>query len=167
MFRTLCAVSAFLAFVLVQTPLQAGKPSTPDERAKAVTVARSLETDPLGKEAKEQRKWLVTWLIDVSDISVKACTDLLGPIVGSKKNYESELFTQTLGSAAAFIIANPDKTKDNVAVYTAGLEGALKAYESILKTQPKAKWPFLDDVIEKRSKGELGDFVRKATARCK
>ena len=97
----------------------------------------------------------------------QACSSLLGPIVGSKKNYDSELFTQTLTSAAAFMIANPDKAKDDVAVYTAGLEGSLRTYESILKVKPKAKWPFLDNLLEKRNRGELAEHVRQATAHCK
>lgn len=161
------ATALLVALIAARAPLQAGKPSTPGDRAKAVAIARSLETDPLSKQAKDQRKWLILWLTDVSDVNVKACTSLLGPIVGSKKNNDSELFTQTIASAAAFIIENPDKAKDDVVVYTAGLEGALKAYESILKVQPKAKWPFLDDLIEKRSKGELGEFVRQAATHCK
>src|SRR5258708_34717305 len=124
MSKTLIAGSTFLlALVAAQQPLQAGKPSTPEDRAKLVAVAGSMETDPLSKQAKDQRAWLILWLTDVSDINVKACSNLLGPIVGSKKNYGSELFTQTLASAAAFIISNPDKAKDDVAVYTAGLQG--------------------------------------------
>jgi len=70
-------------------------------------------------------------------------------------------------SAAAFVISNPDKAKDDVAVYTAALEGSLQTYESILKAKLKAKWPFLDDLIEKRSKGELGGYVRQAAVHCK
>jgi len=49
-----------------------------------------------------------------------------------------------------------------VAVYIAGLEGALRAYESILTTKPNAKWKFLDDLIEKRNKGKLAEHVRQA-----
>ena len=165
--RTLWLTSIVFVLVVSQAPLQAGKPSTPEDRTRAVQVARSLESDPLGKQAKDQRAWLILWLTDVSDINVKACNGLLGPVVGSKKNYDGELFTQTLASAAAFIIANPDKAKDDVAVYTAGLEGALRAYESILKLKPKAKWPFLDDLIDKHSKGELTEFVRQAATHCK
>lgn len=83
--------------------------------------------------------------------------------MGAKKNYDSELFAQTLASAAAFLISHPDQAKDQVAVYTAGVEGALRAYESILKMKPKAKWPFLDELIEKRGKSELTEYVRQAT----
>jgi hypothetical protein len=157
---------ALFALVAAQAQPQA-KSSTPEDRAKAVEVARSLEADPLGKQAKDQRAWLLRWLIEAPDIHVKACSSILGPVVGSKKNYDAELFAQTLASSAAFIIANPDKEKDDVAVYTAAVEGALRTYESILKAKPKAKWPFLDDLIEKRSKGELAEYVRQAATRSK
>src|SRR5690242_16392115 len=90
---------------------QGGKPSTPEDRAKAVEIARSLEVDPLGKHAREQRSWVVRWLIEVPDIHVKACGNFLGPVMGSGKNYESEIFTQMLSSSAAFVIENPDRAK--------------------------------------------------------
>jgi hypothetical protein len=51
---------------------------------------------------------------------------LLGPVVGFKKNCDSELFTQMLGFAAALIIAYLDKTTDDLVVYTAGLDNPLK-----------------------------------------
>lgn len=169
MLRPLLAVPATLLFVLVvaQAQAQAQNGSTPEDRAKVVHIARLLESDPLGKQAKDQRAWVILWLTSVPDITVKACSSLLGPVVGSKKNYDAELFTQTLASAAAFVIANPDKARDDVAVYIAGLEGSLRTYESILKVKPKAKWPFLDDLITKRNRGELAEYVRQAATRCK
>ena len=70
-------------------------------------------------------------------------------------------------SAASFVIEHPDQAKDSIAVYTAGLEGSLKAYQSVLKTHPDAKWPFLDDLLVKQQKGELPKHVEKATAKCR
>ena len=70
-------------------------------------------------------------------------------------------------SQAAFIIEHPEKANDTLALLTAAVEGSLRTYESILKLKPKAKWPFLDDLIEKREKGQLGDYVRQAAANCK
>ena len=163
-------LGSFLLVLVVfkaQAQPQSPRASTPEDRAKAVEIARSLESDPLGKQAKDQRAWLILWLTEVQDINVKACTKLLGPVVGSKKNYDSELFTQTLASAAAFIITNPSKAKEDLAVYTAGLEGTLRTYESILKVKPKAKWPFLDDLLDKRNKGELAEHVRQSATHCK
>jgi len=160
------SVPLFLSLVAALAPAQTPKPSTPEDRAKAVEIAHSLESDPLGKNAKEQRAWIVRWLTDVPDINVKVC-NLLGPVLGSNKNYSAEIFTQMVPSSAAFIIANPDKAKDDLAVYTAAVEGSLRAYESILKSKPKAKWPFLDDLVEKRNKDELAEYVRQAAAHCK
>jgi hypothetical protein len=96
------------------------------------------------------------------------CPDYLKPIFDKDKNYSSEIFFQMPLSSAAFIIEHPDQAKDDVAVNKAGLEGALRAYEAILKAKPKAKWPFLDELIERREKGTLEEYVREiATTKCK
>lgn len=129
------SIIVLLALAVAQAQPQARKTSTPEDRAKAVEIARSLETDPLGKQAKEQRNWIVHWLVDVPDVNVKVCSNLLGPLMESNKNYSPEIFTQLVPSSAAFVITNPDKAKDDVAVYTAALEGALRSYESILKAK--------------------------------
>ena len=48
------------------------------------------------------------------------------------------------------------------------MEGALKVYETILATKPKAKSEFYDGLLEKRNKGELRAFVEDATnTKCK
>ncbi len=161
------SLAALFPFTTVNAQNQARKPSTPEERARLVQVARAAESDPLGGDAKSQREWALRWLIEVPDVSVKLCGSLLGPVLGSKKNYSSEIFGQMMLSSAAFVIENPDKANDDVAAYTAGVEGAVRAYESILKVKPKARWPSLDDLIAKRSKGELADYVRDAAKHCK
>ena len=153
-----------LVAALLTTPgwAQQRGPSTPEERTKAVRIARQLEADPLSKELRDGREWLLRWLIEIPDITVSVCGGLLGPVVGSKKNYSSEILTQMIFSEAAFIIENPDRAKDQVGVHQAGVEGALRAYESILRTNPKARWLFLDELIAKRDKGALADYVRAA-----
>jgi len=135
------------------------KPSTPEERSQAVRITRALESDPLSKDAKDQRERLLYWLIQVPDISVTICTDFLSPLLDKKKNYSTELQMQEMFSSAAFIIENPDKAQDQPAIHLAGLEGTLKAYEAILRVKPKAKLEHLDFLLEKRNKGELDDYV--------
>lgn len=143
-------------------------PSTHEEREMALKAARLLEADPLHKDAKKVRSWFTLWLIQIPDITIELCSDSLGPLGGSKKNYSSEIFGQTMYSSAAFIIENPDRAKDRVAVNLAGVEGALKAYESILKTKPKARWEFLDQLIAKRENGDLRAYVEEiANTKCK
>jgi hypothetical protein len=145
-------------------------PSTPEERAKAVQIARTLEADPLQTGSKDMRSWFTLWLIQVPDISLSVCGDELGPIFHASnrdKNFVTEIFGQSMFSAVSFMIEHPDQAKDAVRVYTAGVEGSLKAYQSILRTHPEARWPFLDDLIVKQQKGELPKYVENATAKCR
>jgi hypothetical protein len=145
-------------------------PSTPEERAKAARIANALEADPLQPGNKDMRTWFTLWLIEVPDITVQVCGEELGPIFHESnrdKNFVSEIFGQSMFSSASFVIEHPDQSKDAIPVYTAGVEGSLKAYQSILKTHPEAKWPFLDDLIVKQQNGELAKFVEKATAKCR
>ena len=143
-------------------------PSTQEERETAVKVARVLETEPFHKDAKKMREWLLLFLIGVPDIHVELCTAYMPHEKYTDKNYGSEIFNQTMFSSAAFVIEHPDQANDRVAAHLAGLEGALKVYETILATKPKAKSAFYDGLLEKRSKGELRAFVEEATTtQCK
>jgi hypothetical protein len=72
-----------------------------------------------------------------------------------------------LYSAAAFMIENPKKKNDQHAVYLAGVDGALKSYEAILKKDSQVRWPFVDGLIEKRDQGKLGEYVQEAMKKCK
>jgi len=142
-------------------------PSTPQERDTAVKIARLLETDPFHKDAKKFRESLFTWIIEVPDIHIEICSAYLDSEKSTDKNYGSEIFGQTMFSGAAFIIEHPE-ANDRVAVNLAGVEGALKVYENVLTTKPKAKSAFLDGLVEKRNKGELRAYVEEiANTKCK
>ena len=163
-------VLVFSLLLCLSVSAQQRGPSTPEERQKAVQIARSLEAEPLQAGNKDMRQWLTLWLIEVPDVSISVCGEELGPVFHQSdrnKNFANEIFGQSMFSSAAFVIEHPDKAKDAVALYTAGLEGSLTAYQSILKTHPDAKWPFLDDLIQRQTKGELSDYVKKATAKCR
>ena len=53
-------------------------PSTPKERTKALRLIRQLEADPLGEKAYEARRWLALWLLDVPDLQVRYCAEVVG-----------------------------------------------------------------------------------------
>jgi len=143
-------------------------PSTPEERDTAVKAARLLEVDPFHKDSKKMRKWFTLWLIEVPDIHIELCSDYLGPVAGSNKNYATEIVGQTMFASAAFIIEHPEQANDRVAVNLAGVEGALKVYEAILKTKPKAKWEFLDALLAKRENSEVRSYLQEVTqTKCK
>ena len=160
------AIRIFLAVFLTIGTVSAQErgPSTPEERATAVKLARLLETDPLGPQAKDARHWLTVWLVEVPDITVSVCDFLDAP--RSAEKYSAEINMQTLYSGAAFIIEHPESAKDQPAVYRAGVEGALKAYEAIRQQKPKYVWPLLDELRQKRDSGALQDFVAAAVRKC-
>ena len=136
-------------------------PATPEEKQKYIALSHKLETDPLGPTAAEDRKWALTFVFDVPGLGLKVCTAFLAPLLKSDMKYSKEINLQNVISSAAFMFANPDKVQDQDAVYLAGLLGSLRTYDSLLKQHPDAKLKFLDELLEKRDKGELEKYVQK------
>ena len=142
--------------------------STPEDREKAITIARAFERDPLAKDAAANRQWLLNWIIEVPDIRFKTCVGLLGPGVGDQYRYSAEVNQQIIFSAAAFKLEHPDHLRNDTGAYIAGVEGALRVYNTLVKSVPDAKLAFLDDLVAKRDRGELADHVvRLAKENCK
>jgi hypothetical membrane protein len=122
----------------------------------------------LGENAPATRQWLRKWIIEVPDIMIYACDDLLGHGLGDTYPYSTEVKLQPIFSAAAFAIEHRDKARDEYAQHYAGVEGALRVYETLLRSKPDARSAFLDDLLAKRDHGELADHVAKlAKKRCK
>jgi hypothetical protein len=141
-------------------------PSTAEERTRAVKIAHELESDPLAKDAKDNREWVIQWIIDIPDITVTVCNDYFGQLPKVTRGHIREIVNQMVISSAAFMIEHPDKAKDDQAVATAGLLGALKVYQSILKQDPDARWPYVDKVVQMRDQGKLDDFVTDTRRKC-
>lgn len=166
------AVSTLLLGFLALSPVRAQQapqkrgPSTPEERERAVKIAHELEVDPLGKSAKDDRQWVIQWIIDIPDITVTECDDFFGTIPKTPRGRMREIVNQMVISSAAFMIEHPDKAKDDQAVATAGLLGSLKAYQSILKAEPDSRWPYVDKVVQMRDQGKLDDYVSDTRRKC-
>jgi hypothetical protein len=163
------ALAVLALLILSGLPLlaqQSRGPSTPEERAKAVQFAHDLENNPFGPQAKAEREWLLRWIIEIPDITVDVCPRLLGPDAPDKKKHGPEILTQLTFSEAAFMIENPDKAKDKIAVHTAGLSAALKVYEVSVKLNSKDKMKGLDEVLARRDKGELQKHVEESMQFC-
>lgn len=142
-------------------------PSTAEERARAVEAAHALQTDPLAAKSHAEREWLVKWLIEVPDISIKMCPIFLGDLGNSKSDYPGVVIATMLASEAAFVIEHPEKSKDSESVYLTGVEGALNAYESIHKNDSSFHVKHLDDLLQQRAQGKLGDYVYTTAKKCK
>jgi hypothetical protein len=158
--------SAALQVFPTQIDAQQRGPSTPEERARAVQTAKSIQADPLAPNLQGDREWLVKWLIEIPDISVKMCTTFLGDLEDSKSGYPGAVIATMLASEAAFVIEHPEKAKDIEAVYVAGVDGALHGYESIHKKDVSYRLPHLDDLIQKRDQGKLTDYVHSTAKKC-
>ena len=158
--------SAVVRMAHAQQEPQKRGPSTSEERARAVKVAHELEEDPLAKSAKDNRDWVIQWIVDIPDITVNVCFDYFGKMPNPPRGHSKEIVRQMIISSAAFMIEHPDKVKDEQAVATAGLLGSLKAYQSILKGDPDARWPYLDKIVQMRDQGKLDDFVSDTRRKC-
>jgi hypothetical protein len=170
------AHSRYIAIVLLTLGLFAVRPglaqqaqrgpSTAEERTRAVKIAHDLEDDPLAKDAKDNRQWVIQWIIDIPDITVTVCDDYFGAIPKTPRAHMREIVSQMAISSAAFMIEHPDKAKDEQAIAMAGLLGSLKAYQSILKGDPNSRWPFVDKIVLMRDQGKLDDYVSDTRRKC-
>ena len=142
-------------------------PSTPEERKRAVEMATFLETNPLGKEAKNYRAALLFFLAEVPDITIKLCTNVLGESKLIKGDYEAELVGQLAFSQSKFIIENPDKAQEDAAVFLGGVDGVLRTWKAIKAAKPKAKFPLMDELLQKQESGTLAEYVKTRSTGCK
>jgi carboxypeptidase Q len=99
-------------------------------------------------------------------VTVTLCADSLGGLLDGDYKYRGEILMQDMFSMGAFEIEHPDQANDEAAQQLAGLEGALKAYRSILRDKPEAKSPVLERFVQAQSRGELPDYFRKVAIRC-
>jgi len=159
--RRLGAAAAFLVCALQPNHTEARVPSSPQERARFVARVRLLEQDPLAANANAARQELRAWVIDVPDIRFKTCPTLLTDVVNDDYRYSREINVQVLLSGAVLTIENPGRARDDAAVYTAGVEGALRAYEVLVRSMPTGRLAALDDLIETRDRGELDQRVAR------
>lgn len=135
-------------------------PSTAEERKRFLEITRKMAESPLDPALSADRDWALKWLIAVPDINVDVCNAPLGDFMNAQYKYTPQIMGQLTFSTGAFIIEHPDKAKDRSSQYVAGMEGALQAYKSILKSKPDATVKELDDLLDKQKKGTLATFVR-------
>lgn len=162
--------AALVGCMLLLAPVAANAadrgPSTPEERKQALEYIHAWQADPLGPNAKDQFGWIVKWVADVPDITVHLCM-IFDKLPKSDKKDSNTIFGAEMMAQTAFLIENPDKKDDRVAEFQAGVEGALRIYESLTKANPKDRQPYFDDLIQRRDAGTLSEFVKERAAACK
>jgi hypothetical protein len=163
-FRSLTLACLFVLLTAALTLAKVGQQDS--EPQTLIKSARFLEEKPLDKKAKDVRQWAISWIIATDKVHVRICSDLITRIP-KKYKYESELFGQYTIGMAAFQLAHPDRASEDDAAQLAGIESTLLSYEAIIKDQPKAHDDFMDDLIAKRAKGTLADYLKENTCRDK
>jgi TPR repeat protein len=142
-------------------------PSTAEERGYAIRLTHNVEKDPLSLDASAARAWLDEWWEEIPDIMVRPC-NLSDPPNHEPNPYGDELYKQITYSEGAFILENLARATDWNAAFLAGMQGALRAYESIMRQRPSAKSSFFDDLLAQRDTGRLPGTVRALVReRCK
>ena len=154
---------ALLLTPIVSSAQDRRGPSTADERKQALEFIHEWQSDPLSPQAKDQFSWLLKWFADVPDLTVHVCTILDKLPKGDKKDSNTIFGGEFMGQAE-FVIENPDNKDNRLAEYKAGVEGALRVYELLLKTNPKDREPYLDDLVQRRDAGTLAQFVKERAA---
>lgn len=144
----------------------AEKHSTPEDRQRLVAVAHKLEAAPLDSTLAPEREWAVGWTVAATDIHVRICPALLADLRRPRYKYRSEMGAQLLISSAAFLIEHPDQSSSIAVQSVGGMEGVLKAYSAILKTDPQATAKSLDEFLQQQSNGKLAETVRDMVKDC-
>lgn len=164
--RFVITIAVLSIFLTVAVADQRG-PSTPEERKRALNVIEQLEQRPLDPTLKQDREWVFQWLKEVPDVNAAMCTGIIGPLLEEKPTDTRSILTyQNVLASAAFKMQNPDKAKDHVAVFMAGAEGMLRAYDNILKKDPALKSAFMEELKQKQASGTLLAYVRQGAETC-
>lgn len=140
-------------------------PSTQEEQARVVQLAAAADKDPLGTMASADGRWFEKWLDEAPDY-------MIGPDKGAvwfmSKAAKGELkqvmrFHHSLSTAAFQIknhISEPRKDPAQMEAKTlAGVEGLLRAYETLLAKNESNRSAKVDEAIAARNKGTLAAFV--------
>ncbi len=139
-------------------------PSTPQERAQVLDLAKKLQETPLDTSLQSQRDHMTIVVVEAPDLNPTTCADEM-PWIKGKYRYANELNIVHLLSATAYLINNGPK-RDEQAAHLAGLEGAIKAYQAMVRQTGKAKWQPMEELVTKYTSGELakemGGFCKRS-----
>ena len=164
MLRLLLTLS--LLFSLLAAMAQSGDPASAEQRQRVVAIAHKLEVAPLDQALFPEKEWAKQWVLENPDVRIRMCMQLLPDLRRPRYKFRLEIVDQMMLSSAAFLIEHPDKVGDHLAENVGGLQGVLKGYVAIVKSNPDARIQALDDMLEKQSRGELVEFARETIKAC-
>ena len=160
------AIAIFLFLLPIASAAANRGHSTPAERKQALEYIHHFQADPLNPDLTPEIQWVVKWTIEVPDIRLDLCTSFFKLPKAESKDGQT-LFNAMVFAQTAYLLENPDHQDDKLAQVEAGVEGVLRVYEVLLKSNPKDREPSLDKLIKRREDGTLTKFVEQhATSSC-
>lgn len=165
MFRHFAATLAVGACFLAPA-LAARGPTTPDEEARIVLLATAADKDPVAVMTSPDGRWFQKWADEAPDYSFGPDQGVAWIITsGAAKGDFKRIvrFHHNLSTAAFQVqhhIGDPRKNPADMTAKTlAGVEGLLRAYESLVATQPDVRTVQMDAALAARTSGTLPAFV--------
>jgi TPR repeat protein len=148
-------------------PTEDRPPSTAEEREKAVKLVAQLEQDLVGPEADSARQWLDKWMAEIPDIFFQGC-----PLLEKEKDevfpYHLYLIKQAYYEGGSYLIQHPEKVNDQLTIYIAGVEGALRAYSNVIAKFPTKRNPSLELLLKTQAEGQLPTLIHeRVRERCR
>jgi hypothetical protein len=159
--RTSCLLLA--AFLLQFTSFVSAQTHVPPAASSAdeIAYAQAAASDPLTETAKMQRKAAMKYAEDDHTSHVSLCLQIFQQMTGNHSANASEITTQYLISAAAFLYQHPEVASDSTAQNVAGMDAALNVYEKFLAADSKTRFKFLDNLDKQRNDGKLKDAIQR------
>ncbi|MFC0350677.1 hypothetical protein [Undibacterium danionis] len=139
-------------------------PSTEEERARVVALAKASDLDPRAVMESEDGMWFLNWRREVPEYEIGLDKGAYWAKTAVKGDLRKATRFHHLLSVAAFQvqhqILNPKKNpEDELAVTQAGIEGLLRAYENLLPRRPANFSKKMDEALKRRNMVDLKAFV--------
>ncbi|WP_342116541.1 hypothetical protein [Pseudoduganella sp. OTU4001] len=164
-FQQACAIIALAAGLAAPAFAERG-PSTPEERARVVALAEAANRDPIGVMNSADGRWFMKWSDEIPDYSFGPDRGALWMETGAAKGDLRRVlrFHHTLSTAAYQVqhqMFDPMKDPAQMEAKTmAGIDGLLRAYESLKDKRPENRSEVLDNALMLRDQGKLATLYK-------
>lgn len=139
-------------------------PSTPAERARVVQMAKEAQGDPLAIQQRDGA-WLEAWIESIPDVTLPASPLESWLSIASQATIREATVFQYLASVMAFQIEHPDQAGQRSASDLAGMQGVLRAYETLLRQDKLHRSAKLDAALAARRQDRLPAFLATLSGR--
>jgi hypothetical protein len=137
-------------------------PRTPADRRRALKRIRRLEADPPKPNPIDEAQWPVKGTIEVPDIRLDICSSLyeilIAPANGGQIRFDAMMCRDLVRAGES------DRGDDGPRHVEAGVEGLLRAYALLLKSNANDREPYLDKLMDRRDEGMTENFLKSLMA---